>query len=169
MPATPWIPRADPKFRNFAQVFCNGIEADPARYMMTPAEAAALMARLQVFLDALAVASNQATRTRPAIIAKDDARSILEHSIRAQGAFIRVNSGISDGDKIAIGVPPRNIAHKRRWCPSTPPLLNYIGSLPGMDQLVYHDSNSPTSKGKPYGAERLELWVAYAKPGEPQP
>lgn len=165
----PWIPRRDDKFSLFAQAFCNGINNDPARYMVTPAEAASLMQRLQVFLDAFAVATNPATRTSGTIATKQDARSNLQDSIETQGAFIRINLGISDGDKIGIGVRPRNISHRKRICPTTSPLLDYIGSLPGMDQLVSHDSNTPTSKAKPYGAERLELWVAYMLPGEPTP
>ena len=165
----PWIPRADGSFRAFAQQFCGGIHAHPSSYMMTVAEAASLTDALARFNAAFSISSNPATRTRGTIADKDDARSILQDKIESYGAFIRVNRGITDGDKLSIGVRPRNIAHARRKCPSTPPLLNYIGSLPGIDQLVYHDSNTPTSKAKPRGAERLELWVAYAGPGEPPP
>jgi hypothetical protein len=165
----PWIPRADAKFQLFAQAFCNGINNDPPRYMMVPAQAQALMQALDRFNDAFMIAINPATRTRGTIIAKDDARSILRDAIRSYAAFIRPNKGISDEGKIAIGVPPRNVAHNRRKCPQTSPLLHFIGSTLGFDVLRFSDWNTPNSKAKPYGAAQLELYVAYSLAGEPRP
>ncbi len=169
MAAEPNIPRADGKFQLFAEAFCNNISADPARYMMVPAEAASLMRWFNEFNAALKTARSPGTRTRGAIANKDDARSILEDAIRKQAAFIKINDGITDGDKLGIGVQPRNVSHHKRVCPNTPPLLKFIGSLPGIDELRYHHTNTPTSPARPYGAARLELWVAYSGPGEPRP
>jgi hypothetical protein len=50
-----------------------------------------------------------------------------------------------------------------------PPLLQFIGSLPGIDQLLYHHTGTPESKAKPYGVQCLELYRAYSLPGEPRP
>lgn len=165
----PWIPRADGAFRKFAGNFCKNISDHPAGYMMTAAEAAWLMRLFDEFDAAYKAAVEPITRTRSTIANKDDARSILQNSIESYGAFIRINKGITDGEKLAIGVRPRNVSHRERKCPNTAPLLNYIGSTPGMDELRYHDANTPTSKAKPYGAERLMLWGAYTLPGEPRP
>lgn len=165
----PWIPRADEAFRTFAEGFCKNISDHPAGYMMTAAEAADLMGKLKVFLKAFGLATNELTRTKQTIADKDDARSILQNSIESHGAFIRINKGIADGDKLVVGVRPQNVSRRKRKCPDTAPLLKYIGSLPGMDQLHYHDANTPDSPAKPYGAERLMLWVAYTLPGEPRP
>jgi len=169
MPSDPWIPRADAAFRTFAENFCKGIAADPPRYMMTQAESDSLMRWLNAFLAAYELASNPISRTKQTIADKDDARSVLENGIRKQGAFIRASDGITDGDKLVIGVQPRNVAHNKRVCPSAPPMLQFIGALPGIDELRYHNANTPDSKAKPHGAARLELWVAYSGPGEPTP
>jgi hypothetical protein len=120
------------------------------------------MQQLERFRGAILTTSNNATRTHGTIATKDDARSSLQKLIIQYAGLIRANDGIVDEDKINVGVPPRNIARNKRRCPTTAPLLNYQGSLPGIDQLVFHDSNTPTSKMKPYGAERLELWRAYS-------
>lgn len=165
----PFIPRADPAFRRFAESFANNISSDPPRYGLTVAQADWIMRHFNEFDAAYEIAKAPATRTRPTIADKDDARSILHNTISVYSAHLRANLGITDGDKLLIGVRPRNVAHKRRKCPGIPPLLNYIGSLPGIDQMVFHDSSTPTSKAKPYGAERLELWVGYSKPGEQRP
>lgn len=169
MPSDPWIPRADGAFRTFAENFCRGIAADPPRYMMTTAEAESLMQWLDAFNAAYTIAAEPATRTQGTIANKDDARSILRNGIRNYAAFIRPNLGITDGDKLLIGVRPRNVSHHKRTCPGTGPLLQFICSAPGIDELRYHHANTPTSKAKPYGAARLELWVAYSGPGEPTP
>ena len=170
MPYTPpFIPRADAALRSFAQSFAENISAQPAAYGLVAAEATSIMQAYTDFDAAYAVASNPETRTRGTICAKDDARSILWDRIRSYAVHIRANRGIDDGDKLIIGVRPRNISHRRRWCPTTVPLLNYIGSFSGTDELRYHDSDRPGSKAKPRGVERLELWVAYSAVGEPLP
>lgn len=161
----PWIPRADAAFRGWAQIYCSQLNNNPAMYGQSPAQTLDLMRRYFEFNAAYMVAASPATRTRGMIFAKQDARSILQTLIEHVGADIRANLGVTDGDKIVIGVRPRNIAHKPRRCPGTSPLLNYIGSMPGIDELRYRDTNTPTSKAKPRGAERLELWVAYSVPG----
>ena len=163
----PYIPRADAAFYAWAGQFCRGIASDPARFMLTPATGEHLMQQFNEFETAFLIAVNQKTRTRGTICDKDDKRSILKSSCRAEAAFIRVNKGITDGDKLGIGVPPENVARHKRRCPSTPPLLQYIGSLPGLNELRYHSSDTPGSKSKPYGAERLELWRAYSIHGGP--
>lgn len=159
---TPYIPRADAAFRAWAESFVNTIVLAPSQFMMTAGETQELKRRLDDFVQAFAIASNEATRTKGTIAAKDDARSILENTCRIQASFIKINRGIPDGAKLGIGVPPINIGRGKRKCPISQPLLNYIGSLPGIDQLVFHDSNTPNSVMKPYGAERLELWRAYS-------
>lgn len=169
MAAQPYIPRADRHFRSFAEIFCKNISKDPARYMMVPAEANWLMQKYNEFNAAYLIAVNPATRTRGTIVAKQDARSIIEDLISKYAAFIKINRGITDGDKLGIGVPPINTSHKKRVCPENPPWLSFIGSLPGIDQLEYRALDTPTSKAKPYGAARLELWVAWSGPGEPVP
>lgn len=169
MAAQPYIPRADEAFRRFAEGFCGNISADPAAYMMTRAQADWLMRKCNEFKAAFAIAASPGTRTHPTITAKQDARSIIQNLISKHAAFIKINDGITDGDKLSIGVPPRNISRKRRRCPVGAPLLDYVGSTPGVDYLKYHSADTPDSPAKPYGAARLELWVAWSGPGEPAP
>jgi hypothetical protein len=161
----PYIPRADSAFRDWANWFCNGTSRDHARFMLTPAQSQALMRQFLAFDEAYVRATEDITRTPSAIVTKDDARSVLQHSIQQYAALIRSNDGIADDDKINIGVRPRNVAHTRRTCPNVAPLLIYLGSIPGVDVLSYRNAAND-SKAKPRGAERLELWVAYSRPGE---
>jgi hypothetical protein len=169
MATDPYIPRADEAFRTFAANFAGNILAAPSTYGLTPAEAAHIMDKFVRFDEAYKVAANPDTRTRPSIAVKDDARHILQNTISNYSAHIRANLGVTDGDKENIGVRPRNIARNTRRAPTVPPLLQFIGSLPGIDQLLYHHTGTPESKAKPYGVQCLELYRAYSLPGEPRP
>ncbi|HWB21049.1 MAG TPA: hypothetical protein VG711_12160 [Phycisphaerales bacterium] len=168
MSSSPYIPRADAAFRTWAESFATVISGDPARFGLAQAEAASIMQAFERYHTAYMRAIGPSTRTRGAIADKDDARSILENLCRGYAATIRANKGVVDSDKIAIGLRPTNPSRRKRRCPSVAPLLNWIGSLANLDQLFYRDLNN--GKGaKPYGAERLELFVAYSGVGEPKP
>lgn len=171
MASDPYIPRADRHFRSMAEAFANGISSNPSAYALSPAEAAWIMQQFNDFNAAFMVASNEKTRTKLTVIAKDNARSILKSTISNYSAMIRANQGVSDADKVAIGVRPRNVSHRRRTCPQTSPLLKYLGSPLGFEVLFFTDASTPDSRAKPYGAAQLELYVAYSRPGvgEPQP
>ena len=112
------------------------------------------------FVAALLVATTETTRTKPNIIAKDDAREIAETLIRQYAGLIKDNSGISDEDKVAIGVRPINPNREQIDCPQTQPLMNIISSTQGLQELRYADSTTPDSRAKPFGASELQLFRA---------
>src|SRR5688572_5553883 len=125
-----YIPAEDALFSLWAQAFANGISANPALYMLTAAQAASILTAVNDFVDALLVASTESTRTKPTIIAKDNARSIAETLCRQYAGLIKPNTGISDEDKVAIGVRPINPDREPIECPQTSPLLSILGNTP---------------------------------------
>src|SRR6185369_17430760 len=76
--------------------------------------------------------------------------------------LIKFNAGISDPDKIAIGVRPVNPNREPIECPQTSPLLNVIAATPGAQTLRFADSMTPDSAAKPFGATELQLFVVVA-------
>jgi hypothetical protein len=154
-----YIPAEDAQFSLWAQAYSNGISADPAKYMMTAAEAASIAGVVTSFVDALLVATTEATRTKGTVAAKDDARSICETLCRQYAMFIKDNTGITDQDKIDIGVRPLNPDREPIEVPSTQPLLNILGNLPGTQTLRYSDSSTPDSRARPFGASELQLFL----------
>ena len=157
-----YMPAEDAQFSLWAQAFANGISADAAKYMMTPAEAASVQDVVDSFVEALLVATTEATRTKGTVAAKDDARSICESLCRQYAMFIKENTGITDQDKIDIGVRPINPNREPIDCPTTPPLLNILGNLPGTQTIRYADTTTPDSRAKPFGASELQLFLAIA-------
>ena len=154
-----YIPSKDTDFRTWAVNFATNIAAAPAVYMMTVAEATGVTNAVNLFVAKLAIADNELTRTKQTIANKDDARSIAESLCRQYAMLIKDNAGITDGDKLSIGVRPENPSREPIDCPTTPPLLNILGNLPGTQTLRFADTTTPDSKAKPFGASELQLYL----------
>ena len=155
-----YCPPGDGPFRTWLEGFSGGISSDPARFMLAPGQAASIQGVADDYYAALAIATNEATRTRPNIIEKDNKRSIAETLCRQYAMIIKDNGGISDSDKVSIGVRPVNPNRSPVNCPQTSPLLSILGNSPGAQTLRYSDSNTPDSKSKPVGAAAMQLFVA---------
>ena len=155
-----YIPAEDAGFRTWAENFASNLSTNPALYMLTAAQAASVQGVVDDFVAALAVATNENTRTKPTIIAKDNARSVAESLCRQYAILIKDNTGIDDADKVAIGVRPNNPDREPIECPQTAPLLNILGNTPGSQTLRYADTTTPDSKAKPFGATELQLFRA---------
>ena len=131
--AEPYIPAEDTLALVWMQAFRDGISANPALYGVSAADALAIAGAVNGFDTALAVALNPTTRTKVTVAAKDDARTSAEQICRQFATLIKYNAGISDPDKIAIGVRPVNPDRNPIEVPETSPLVNInrFSSLPG--------------------------------------
>jgi len=154
------IPRAQGLALVWMKQFSGGIAANPAMYQLTPADAANLQNVVQTFEDALRVATAPSTRTSSAVMAKDYARNLAEQLCQSYYSLIKINAGITDADKVAIGVRPVNRTRTKINCPATSPVVNILGCTPGVQTLMFRDSIQDTQRGKPFGATFLELVVA---------
>jgi hypothetical protein len=155
-----YIPPTDAGFRNWATVFASKLTANPALYMLTPAQAASVQAAVDDFVAKYQVAIDPEQRTKGVIVTKDNARAAAETLCRQYAMLIKENTGISDDDKINAGVRPINPNREPIECPVTPPLLDILGNTPGAQTVVYADSTTPDSKAKPFGASELQLFLA---------
>ena len=135
-----FIPDQDPQALIWMQAFASGLSTNPALYMVTAPDAATVSAAVGAFATALPIATNPATRTEVTVALKDDARTSAEQVCRQFAILIKYNAGISDPDKIAIGVRPVNPTREPIECPQTSPLLNVIAATPGSQTLRYADS-----------------------------
>jgi hypothetical protein len=158
--ASDYIPNQDAEALAWMQTFSAGITASPSTYDLVAADATAIAAVVSAFAGAQAVAINPATRTPVAVNDKDEARASAEELCRQYAAGIKVNAGISNSDKIAIGVRPVNNSRTPIPVPDTSPLLNIVGNTPGVQTLRYADSATPDSGKKPFGALSLQLFLA---------
>jgi hypothetical protein len=155
-----FIPAKDALALSWMQTFAEGLTALPGTYMVSAADALTVTSAVNGFAAAYALTVDPATRTKVTVAAKDDARVIAEQICRQFAALIKENAGISDPDKIAIGVPPVNNSRSPVNVPDTSPLLNIIGATPGAQTLRYADTNTPDTGAKPFGATQLQVFVA---------
>ena len=159
MPTNDYLPQEDALFRTYAESFVSGITANPALYMMTGAQAASVQAAVQDFVEKMAIAEEPSTRTSQTIADRKNARSVAEGLIRRYAMLIKENTGISDGDKLAIGVRPINVSREPIECPQSMPVINIVGNTPGAQTLRFVDSVTQ-KKQKPFGASEVQLFVA---------
>ena len=169
MASSPYIPRSDDAFLAYAVAFARQVCANPQLYMIAPSDVAFIERHVNAFRAAYDAAKNPETRTKGAILEKDQCRMSVDQLLRGYAQTIKLNAGISDQLKIDLGVRPQHTMRQSRECPKNEPWLAFLGSTPGVDHLRFAAAAGSGSRAKPYGAARLELWRAYTLPGEALP
>ncbi|MGH7178722.1 MAG: hypothetical protein ACREJC_15195 [Tepidisphaeraceae bacterium] len=155
-----YIPTPDGLALTWMQTFAAGITAAPALYQMSVPDAQNIQNVVNAYGAAYAVAVDPATRTPVSVAFKDEARNLAEQICRQFAMLIKVNSGISDSDKIAIGVRPVNPDRNPINVPASSPLLNVLGATPGSHTVRYSDTSAPGDPAKPFGAAQIQIFVA---------
>jgi hypothetical protein len=151
----------------WGQTFVAGIEASPGTYQVdtpTVVQLRTLIDDYQAAYDEAGVLQRVAvqpeTYTKGRRAAMYTARSNFLGLASQLAVQIQVNSAISDQDKVAIGVQPRNSMRTPIPPPSTAPLIDIIAMTSGLHQLEYADTTTPSSRAKPFGVAGLQLFVA---------
>jgi hypothetical protein len=158
--ADSYIPPEDAAALVWMQNFGAILTATPALYALTSADAAAVTSAVNAFDAAYTISQNPSTRTEVTVAAKNDARAAAEAICRQYAITIKYNAGITDPDKIAIGVRPVNNERNPINVPDSSPLLNVLGATPGSQTVRYSDTNTPDSAAKPFGATALQVFLA---------
>lgn len=109
-----WLPLKDADLLSFMQNMSAKITATPTDFGLQAADATALAALLTSYEDALAAASDPATRTPVSVTAKDvaEARSLAKR--------IQATPTVTPDQKSSLGLP----IHKTTVTPIPAPLLN---------------------------------------------
>lgn len=154
----PYIPARDANALLWMNAFSSGISADPAKFELSEADAETISQAVSEFQEALAVATNEATRTKGTVNTKDTKRNAAETLCRHYAVQIKHNAGISDASKLDIGIRPVNNDRSPIFCPQTSPILSIIAATPGAHTLRYSDSFTPDSAKRPFGAAALQLF-----------
>ena len=172
-----FIPDGDSDFARMARNFAVEIKEDPDRYGVSTDEAEEISEAVQAFRNALATAIRPAFRTKFTIRKKEAARKEAERVIRKYANRIRANDAIDPVHKSALDVRERPKRLKKRTCPQQAPHLRFVGvddaGHPGAGGIHLIEFTTKeiqwTSKAKPHGAVRLELFFEFVKPGQPVP
>ena len=170
-----FIPDADLEFASMAEGFARVIAKDPQKYTLEPHDAEMLTRAVKAFRASLlqSVPQNRNTAT---VQGKRDARKQAEEIVRRLGRIIRASDQISDADKIAVHIRPRDPRPVRRTVPLAPPILQFVGaenegghSAAGLHVIRFRESYDLKGRKKPHGAVRIELFVDLVPDGTPVP
>ena len=158
-----YIPAEDGKALTWMQKFSGVLSASPATYNVSDADAENLAMLVGRFAEAYPLSVNELTHGRVTVARRDEARGFAEQACRTFAILIKANAGISDPDKIAIGVRPVNPGRTPIDSPTSFPLLSVLGGTPLAQTVRYADSATPDSRRKPFGAIQLQLFVTLAE------
>jgi hypothetical protein len=155
-----FIPAKDALALAWMQSFYAGLQANPGTYQVSSADLATIQSVVEAFAEAWAVCTHLPTRSPISVANKSVQRAAAEQVCRQYASLIKYNAGISDIDKMAIGIRPVNPHRTSPTIPETSPLLAVIANTPGAQTLRYSDSMTPDSRGKPPGALQIQVFVA---------
>ena len=188
-----FIPEADSDFALVAQhVFLSRLKLYPDQYGVTPEDVASIEAAVSAFRTALARTAHRFTRNPQMVMQKDEARGKAEAIVRRYANIIRANPDVTDTNKRLLRLKVRPKKLRRRRCPTSPPRLQFLGSVDGVaggltpgsgsgvHVLAFRDYNECVAiqasseigmvrRAKPDGAVRIELYFDMVPPGEPVP
>lgn len=168
--AAPYIPPRDVDLDAWSQNFANLITATPATYGLDPTAAAAIQTLVDAYHAAYLIGGsagrvpvNPSTRTPVTVGDKNTQKQAMLPVVRAYASQIRLNPGVADSDKLALGLNLPNNAPAPKPAPSTAPVLTIVNTLALRHVLKFRDETaSPTSRAKAPQCIGLELHVTIA-------
>ena len=160
--AAPYIPPKDADLVNWSTNFDTLITANPALYGLSPADAVAIAAANATLLAAYALVVAPATRTTVTIAAKNAAKVAFITLARTYASQIRLNPGVTNADKLDLGLNLPNNNPSPIPPPPTWPLLSIPSAGPGLHEIRYADSASPTTRAKPQLVIQMQLFRGIA-------
>jgi hypothetical protein len=167
--STPYIPAKDADFDNWADNFQTTIAASPGTYGLVAADATTITTAYNNWHAAYSLLLNPATKTSPNVAAKDVQKAAALITFRGYAQIIQNNQGVSNDAKSAAGLTVRATGRTPVPAPATIPILGLVSQQPGIANIGYADSATPTTKAKPYGSIQMEVWIDVAPTGSPSP
>lgn len=146
-----YIPTRDVDLVPWADNFSTLITASPATYGLQDSDAVAIAAVVTDFDNAYATAINPSTRTPATIAAKDSAKGAMLPILRFYAQTIKLNQGVSNADKIALGIHINDAGPTPVPVPTTSPALTIDFQTHLRAVLRARDQTTPTSNAKPFG------------------
>lgn len=166
--AQPYIPPTDAALRAWAVNYADLITAAPATYGLDAPAALAIQDAVDEFVEALD-AYTKDTRTVVLVAAKNAAKFAMLALVRTYSAQIRLNPGVSNENKLALGLNLPNTSPSPIPAPATSPILAFVGATPGQHTLRFADTLTPDSRRKPFGVVALQLFLGIGVAAIPDP
>lgn len=160
MATTPYIPAREVDLVNWADNFASLITADPATYGLDAMAASTIQTAVDAWDAAYAAGTDPSTRTPVTVAAKNTAKLAMLPIVRAYASQIRINPGVDNADKTALGLNLPNNSPSPIPAPATVAVLTITSATPLRHTVKFRDETaSPTSRAKAPNAIGCEIWV----------
>jgi hypothetical protein len=157
-----YMPQSDDGFWHWLQNFSSLLQADPQRFAMTAADAQIVMDHFNAYTPLWTKCKQPTLRTPTLIAQKDAIKASAMGSCRVYAMLIKSAAGVTDDDKIALGLHVNDTTPTPVGVPDSAPMLNIQSAFSGEHILRYVDENTPTKRRKPYGVKFIEIYCNIA-------
>jgi hypothetical protein len=156
MPGTHFIPPREPELNEFAINFNTKIAASPTTYGLTAAQATAFTVLFNAWTSAYTTAITPATRTHPAIVAKNQAKVNMVDGvggIRQLARIVQAAPGVTAQQKADLGLPVRDSEPTPVPPPQFAPSLTILSTMQRIVKIRLRDVDNPDRRGMPDGVD----------------
>lgn len=154
----PYIPTPDLECRQWMNQWVQIVGLDSLSYGISAEELELLSTLAQTFSDALDVSLAGPTRNSGSIGEKDVSRGQAEVTFRYFSQRIKETPGVTEQQKLDIGLHLDDNTKTSIDPPTTYPLLQVLNAENGIHEIRFADSETPDAKRKPPGATSLLLY-----------
>lgn len=166
---TPYIPASDAGFASWLLNFRTLVDVNFAAYGVSGPQVTAIDAADTAYQAAFLLATDPSTRTPSTIAAKNTAKFDALTTVRPIAQEINARPTVTDMMRSDLGLTIRKTVPTPINAPTTFPLLDILNATPGIHTIQYRDSDTPTTKAKPFGALQMELYRAVGVAAAPDP
>ena len=152
-----YIPAQDGLFSTWLANFEALLSAAPATYGLDATDATNVNGVNSIFQAAYTLAIDPYTRTSPTVADKDAARASAEATVRPLAVRVSANAGVTNEDKLAIGVTVRSTVPTPIPPPTEAPTIGIESAIP-LQQLLTSKVAGTVGKAKPFGSVSLEVY-----------
>jgi hypothetical protein len=176
--AAPYIPPTSSGLDSWAANFSTLISAAPATYGLTAADATTIASAVSLYHAAYLLGGTTAggkvpvtpgARTPVTVADMRSQQGALVPLLRTYSSQIRLNPGVTNASKLALGLTLPNTTPSPIPAPTSYPLLSLLVATPLTHQFSYKDSLSPVGKAKAPGAIQVQLVGVAAATAPPGP
>lgn len=157
-----YMPSREPELRDWVVNFRTLVAASPAVYALVAADATVISAAVDDFVAKYLLATDPATRTLATVADKDGAKAEMVTVLRSYVARIKATPGVTDADKVILGLNPVRNPPTPVPPPGTYPLVTL--SIPASLRITVAlaDATTPDSRARPRGAVGCQVFHSTA-------
>ena len=161
-----YIPKTDAEFDSWQQNLLSQLKKDKAKFALADAAETSLGELQATWQGTYAAHLSAQTEAASKRAAKDTARDTFISELRRQVQQTQHTPGVTDADRAALGLSPRDTTRTAAPVPATRPVATIEAGLSLRHTINFFDEGTPNARRKPDGVLGCEIWC---KVGDPAP